>query len=176
MKKIALIYWPEGGNVEAVADKIVSHFEGFEIVKASLNMLDRDILLGCSKWIVGGSTVGSHIWQDATDSNKWNMFFKVLDEIDMEGKTVAFFGLGDHILYPNHFVDGLGTLQDEFEKRNARIVGQWKTEGYKFTDSEGVENDMFFGLALDMDNEEELTDKRIVEWLKIVKPEFEKRF
>jgi flavodoxin I len=142
----------------------------------SLGNIDKNILNECTNWIVGGSTVGSHIWEDANDSNKWTLFFKLLDEINMTEKRVAFYGLGDHILYPNHFVNGLGLLQDEFEKRNAKIIGQWPVDGYKFTDSDGIRNEMFCGLALDQDNEEELTDGRIDEWLKIVKPKFERNY
>jgi flavodoxin I len=176
MDKIGLIYWPKGGNVEAVADIIVSRFDQNEIIKESLMEVDKDILLGCRNWIVGGSTVGSHVWEDATDSNKWFIFFKILNEINMESRRVAFFGLGDHVLYPHHYVDGLGTLQDEFAKRNARIVGQWPTTGYKFTESDGVRNGMFCGLALDHDNEPELTENRIDEWLKLILPEFKKPY
>jgi flavodoxin I len=172
MSKIALIYWPEGGNVEAVADKFIGHFAAKEIIKMSLGKLDIKILQECNHWIVGGSTVGSHVWEDANDSNKWNEFFHLLDKIDFSKKTVAFYGLGDQILYPNHFVDGLGILQEEFEKRKAKIVGRWPVKGYEFYDSNGVKEGMFFGLALDQDHQEELTDTRINEWIEIVGPEF----
>ena len=174
MSKIALIYWPEGGNVDTVADKFVGRFAGKEIVKMSLGKLDINILQECNNWIVGGSTVGSHVWEDANDSNKWNEFFHLLDKIDFAKKTVAFYGLGDQILYPNHFVDGLGILQEEFEKRNAKIIGRWPVKGYEFYESNGVKEGMFFGLALDQDHNEELTDARIDEWLKIISPEFGK--
>jgi flavodoxin I len=69
-------------------------------------------------------------------------------------------------------VNGLGVFQDEFSKRNAHIVGQWPVAGYDHTDSEGMEDDMFFGLALDEDKQEELTDERIDKWLKIIVKEF----
>lgn len=171
MKKITLIYWPEGGNVENVADKFVARFEPGSVVKMSLGNLDKKILHDSDQWLVGGSTVGSHVWEDANDSNKWTEFFQLLDEIDLTKKTVAFYGLGDHILYPNHFVDGLGILQEEFESRKAKIVGSWPVKGYEFNDSDGMKNGMFFGLALDQDNDEGLTDNRINEWLKTVKPQ-----
>jgi flavodoxin I len=174
MNKIALIYWPEGGNVETVADKFVGRFDGKEVVKVSLGKIDIKILQECSHWIVGGSTVGSHVWEDASDSNKWNDFFHLLDKIDMANKTVAFYGLGDQILYPNHFVDGLGLLQEEFEKRKTRIIGRWPVNGYEFNDSNGAEDGMFFGLALDQDHQEELTDARVEQWMKIIGPEFRK--
>lgn len=172
MNKIALIYWPEGGNVEAIADKLVKKIGPAKIIKMSLLKLEKDALIGCSYWIVGGSTVGSHVWEDANDSNKWNAFFKQLKELDMSQKTVAFYGLGDQVLYPNHFVDGLGLLYEEFAKHETRIVGQCPVEGYKFLESDGVIDGKFAGLALDEDNEDEKSDARIEGWLKIIGPDF----
>lgn len=172
MNKIALIYWPEGGNVEVIADKLIKKIGQPKILKMSLLKLDKDALLQCNHWIVGGSTVGSHVWEDANDSNKWNAFFKLLSEIDMTQKTIAFYGLGDQVLYPNHFVDGLGLLYEEFVKHNPKIVGQCPVDGYKFLESEGVIDGKFAGLALDEDNEDDKSDSRIDSWLKVIAPDF----
>lgn len=172
MNKIALIYWPEGGNVEVIADKLIKKIGQPKIIKMSLLKLDKDALHQCGHWIVGGSTVGSHVWEDANDSNKWNAFFKLLSEIDMTQKTIAFYGLGDQVLYPNHFVDGLGLLHEEFVKHNPKIVGQCPVYGYKFLESEGVIDGKFAGLALDEDNEDDKSDSRIESWLNIIGPAF----
>jgi len=172
MKKIALMFWPEEGNVDETGEKIAARFGENEIIKLSIIHTTKEILKEYDNWIVGGSTVGSHVWEDADDSNKWHGFFKMLDEIDTTGKVVAFYGLGDQILYPHHFVDGLGVFQEEFEKRNIKIVGQWSAEGYNFSDSEGISNGYFFGLALDQDQQRELSDERIDRWLEIIKKEF----
>ena len=43
--------------------------------------------------------------------------------------------------------------------------------GYNFTDSDGVEGDKFFGLALDLDQQDELTDERIDKWVNQIKKE-----
>jgi flavodoxin I len=171
MKKVALIYWPEDGNVEAVANMIKNMYEG-EITVHSIANIKKELLSEADNWIVGGSTVGSHVWEDADDSNRWSELFKLLDEIDLSAKIVAFYGLGDQVLYPNHFVDGLGIFQEEFEKRNANIIGQWPTEGYEFTDSEGVKDDHFFGLALDEDHQDDLTEERLKKWLEIITQDF----
>jgi flavodoxin I len=172
MKKIALIYWPKGGNVDKSGDKILPQFDRDEIVKISIIETNREILEEYDNWIIGGSTVGSHVWEDADDSNKWFQFFRLLDDIDTANKVVAFYGLGDQVLYPHHFVDGLGVFQEEFSKRNIRIVGQWPADGYNFSDSEGYKDNLFYGLALDMDHQNELTDERIEKWTSILKKEF----
>jgi len=44
------------------------------------------------------------------------------------------------------------------------LIGQWPVEGYSFNDSDGAENGMFYGLALDEDSQPELTDERIKKW------------
>lgn len=172
MSKTLLIYWPNGGNVESIALKLQDKFSKDVFEKKSIMEVSSEDLKSNDNWIIGGSTVGSHTWEDADDSNKWNAFFKMLDDFDLSTKTVAFFGLGDQILYPSHFVDGLGVFQEEFSKRNVKIVGQWPVEGYSFTESEGVEGDMFFGLALNEDHEDELSDERIDKWLGIIGKEF----
>lgn len=172
MNKVLLIYWPLSGNVDLSATKMADQLKAYSLTKKTIDTITTNDLKESDNWIVGGSTVGSHVWMDADDSNKWLAFFKLLNDVDLTTKTVAFFGLGDQILYPHHYVDGLGIFQEEFSKRNANIVGRWPIEGYNFYDSEGMENKEFFGLALDEDQQPELTDDRIAAWLKQISPSF----
>ncbi|MBN2173729.1 MAG: flavodoxin [Bacteroidales bacterium] len=173
MKKILLVYWPEQGNVENVAKKFLNQFSNEQLDLFSVADVKPETLASYDYWIVGGSTSGSHVWKDADDSFRWWDFFKMLDGIDFSNKKIALFGLGDQILYPHHFVDGLSIMKEEFEKRNARIYGKWPINGYKFSDSEGFEGEYFFGLALDEDQQKELTETRITNWVSQLKKEFE---
>lgn len=172
MNKVLLAYWPLEGNVEFVAERITKKLIGYTVIKKSITVVTPDDLNESKFWIIGGSTVGSHVWMDADDSNRWFDFFKLLNNVDLKTKVVAFFGLGDQILYPHHFVDGLGVFQEEFSKRNARIVGKWPVEGYNFYDSEGVKGKQFFGLAVDQDQQAELTEARLDQWLEMILREF----
>ena len=79
MKKILLIYWPEEGNVEHISKTIAKKLSDDKVVRRSIIDITPDDLTGFDNWIVGGSTVGSHVWEDADDSNKWNEFFKKLE-------------------------------------------------------------------------------------------------
>jgi flavodoxin I len=171
MKKIVLLFWPKGGNVENVAKKIYSRFQEKEIDICDVESVDVNSLENYETIIMGSSTVGAENWQDADNNNRWNSFFKKFEQCDLSGKKIALFGLGDQILYPAHFVDGLGILNEEVEKVDAKLIGKWPIEGYSFTDSEGVDDDLFYGLAVDQDNEDELTDKRVDEWTNILKKE-----
>ena len=172
MKKVALIYSPKGGNVDKISEVIAGKFNPDQIVRMAASQVDKQSLIDSDYWLVGGSTVGSHVWEDAEDDNMWHAFFDLLDTIDMKSKTVAFFGLGDQILYPHHFVDGLGTFQREFSERKAKIIGKWPVKSYEYIDSEGIKDDMFYGLALDEDNQDELTEGRINKWLEEIKKGF----
>ncbi len=171
MKKVVLLYWGKGGNVEKAANTIYQQFDPeiidiFPLDNFNVENLDQYKLV-----ILGGSTVGAENWQDATNDNMWNNFLRKIENKDLSKLTFAAFGLGNQVLYPNHFVDGLGFFNEEISKTNAKVIGKWPTEGYSFTDSEGEENGMFYGLALDEDTEPELTAERAKKWTDELKKE-----
>jgi flavodoxin I len=63
-------------------------------------------------------------------------------------------------------------IKEQFESRGAVHKGLWPTEGYEFNDSDSVEGDYFFGLALDLDQQKEMTDERIEQWVGQIIKEF----
>ncbi|MBN3035997.1 MAG: flavodoxin domain-containing protein [Bacteroidales bacterium] len=172
MKSIALIFWPKGGNVEQAARKVAEALKPASVDLFDVAGIDPMSLSGCDFLILGGSTVGAETWQEASDMNKWSSFFSEIKKTGLQKKNVAFFGLGDQVLYPHHFVDGLGIFQQEIHMTGARISGKWPVAGYDFTESAGHSGDYFFGLALDEDRQPELTDSRIREWTNLLKEEW----
>lgn len=173
MKKVGIIYWPKEGSVENIAKKIYEQFDKANVDIYDILSIEATDLVNYDCLIMGGSTVGAEIWQEAKDDNKWSIFFGELDKLNLKDKAVAIFGLGDQILYPNNFVDGMVLIRDEFEKRGANIIGSWSTEGYTFSDSLAVEGENFIGLAVDENQQEDLTDKRINDWLEKLKTEID---
>lgn len=171
MKKTLIFYYPNGGNVETSVQLIHDQFPGSELVY--LEDLKMQQVIDSDFIIVGSSTVGAENWHEATASNKWALLFLELKKqnISLKDKKIALFGLGDQILYPDHFVDGMAVLKEEFSMRGAEMVGRWPVAGYTFTDSESLDGDHFLGLALDEDQQEHLTPERIVAWSKKVKKE-----
>lgn len=165
MEKIGIIYWPKEGSVEKIAKQIYDKINTVNVDIFDILSIETTDLVNYDCLIMGGSTVGAEVWQDADANNKWNVFFSELDKLNLKNKDVAIFGLGNQILYPNNFVDGMAVIRDEFEKRGAQIIGKWSTEGYTFTDSLAVENKEFIGLAIDEDQQADLTEKRIESWL-----------
>ncbi len=171
MENLGIIYWPKDGNVENVAKKIYKHFDKSKVDIYDILSIETTDIVNYDCLIVGSSTVGSETWQEAQDGNKWHLFFSELDKINLNDKVVALYGLGDQVLYPDNFVDGMQVIKNEFEKRGAKVIGKWPTDGYTFTDSDSVDEDHFCGLALDEDQQYELTDDRIDKWLKQLKSE-----
>lgn len=170
MDKTVLIFWPKGGNVENAANMITKEFGN--IVAMPLDDVTEDTLVQFDKLIVGGSTLGAETWEGTKSESPWSAFFSTVKNLDFSSKKVALFGLGDQVLWPSNFVDGLVTIYNFFIEASAQIVGKWSTEGYDFTDSNAVKGDYFVGLALDEDQQDELSEERIQAWVKQIKEEF----
>jgi flavodoxin I len=121
-------------------------------------------------FIMGCSTVGAENWQDAEADNEWDAFFYELKKknISLEGKKVAIFGLGNQVLYPDHFVDAMIYLKNKCELLGAKVIGEWPLEGYEFTNSDSVVDGKFVGLPLDEDNEPEKSEERIKAWFDVI--------
>jgi flavodoxin I len=171
MKKIALIYWPKKGNTEDAAYRIYNHFEKEMIDIFTINNINTAEFDLYDAFIVGGSTTGADNWEEA-HKTRWVDFYARLHNAAINGKPFAIFGLGDQILYPYNFVDGMRGIKEQFESNGAVHKGLWPVEGYEFRDSDSVEGDHFLGLALDLDQQKEMTDDRIEAWVNQVKREF----
>jgi len=167
-KKIALLFGPEGGNTERVAKLITSKIGEDKCVLISVKNADENTVSKYSSLIVGGSSIGTHNWSMPNSSSDWDEFLPKFKKIDFKGKTVAIFGLGDHMAYPNNFVDSMRIIYDSLIENNATIIGECDTENYEFNESEAVVNGKFVGLAIDEDYQEELTEERIDAWLKTI--------
>ncbi len=161
MAQIGLFFGSDEGNTESVAYRIQQRF-GAEVVDVfdiadvtQLEFAEYDkIILGISTWDFG---------QIQSD---WEEFWGDIEQVPFAGKTVALFGLGDQFGYGDFFLDAMGMLHDVVVNSGATIVGHWPTEGYEFDASKAQvpgEN-LFVGLALDEDQQPELTKGRLDEW------------
>ena len=110
--------------------------------------------------------MGASTWFDGELPTYWDELLPELRTLQLKGKKVAIFGLGDQAKYPDNFVDGMGILADVFEEDGATLVGFTSTEGYKFNKSRALRGNQWCGLVIDLDNQAELTDKRVREWCK----------
>ena len=104
----------------------------------------------------------------------WDETLPELTGLDLTGKKVALFGLGDQKKYPDNFADGIGILAKAFTDRGATLVGRTSPEGYHFNRSGALQNRQFLGLILDIENQSDKTDERVRKWVGQLKTEFEK--
>lgn len=116
-----------------------------------------------------GIFVGAPTWNTgATEQRSGTAWDEVLDDIrgtDMSKSKVAVFGLGDSVSYGDYYCDAMEELYSAFKTAGATMHGMWPTEGYLHSESEAeIEPGKFCGLALDEDNQDDLTQPRIKQW------------
>ena len=163
MNTTIVIYGSSTGTCEAIAEKIASKL-GCEAV--NVQELTTDIIDNHQYLILGTSTWGAGELQD-----DWYDGLKTLNESDLSGKVIAFFGCGDCESYSDTFVGGMGELYNGIKDSGAHFIGSVDTDGYTYDDSEAVIDGRFIGLPLDEINEEDKTDSRIEEWLSAISAE-----
>jgi flavodoxin I len=114
--------------------------------------------------------LGTAAWGIGEMHSDWERFIDKLIEADLSAKKIALFGLGDQKLYPESFVDGMGTIFCRLPNRE-NVVGYTETRGYSYYYSTAEKDGRFVGLAIDDDTQKEFTEKRIKEWVKQIKKE-----
>jgi flavodoxin I len=172
MSKIGIFFGPLKGSVNRVADKVKAAIGEQNVDMISVNEASASDLEKYDRIIFGISTVGKETWDSTYSNTDWSKFFPNISKVDFSGKTVAIFGLGDHITYSSYFVNAVGVLAKELLKKGAKIVGEVDPSGYEFDDSEAVMDGKFVGLPIDEDFEPELTDERVANWINSIKPAF----
>ena len=94
----------------------------------------------------------------------------------LQEKKIAIFGLGDQLGYDEWFCDGLGILGEVVIKGGGKLIGYTqKDDSYDFETSLALaDEETFYGLAIDEDNQQELTEGRLRKWVIQIKEEFNK--
>ena len=167
MSKIAIVYGSSTDNTKQVASSIAQKLSGNDVKIYDVARLNPDDLKDYPNLILGTSTLGLGDIQD-----DWDSFLPKFKKVDLNGKIVALFGLGDSACYSDTFVDGMGVLFEEVKDKGCKIVGSTDPDGYTFDDSRAVVDGKFVGLAIDEDNESGMTNGRLDAWIKVISPEF----
>jgi flavodoxin I len=155
--QVQVIYATDNGNTQNAATQIASKLGATATDIASASKSDLE---GFDLLILGTPTYGFGDLQ-----SDWEQQISLLKEVDLKGKKVALFGLGDQASYNDTFVDGMGLLYDAVTELGATVVGATSTEGYDFSQSHAVRDGKFVGLALDEDNQSDETEQRIDAWV-----------
>jgi flavodoxin I len=165
-KKIGIFYGSSTGQTELVAEKLqqILGAENADLINvdtASKKDLEKYpfLILGTPTWGIGEM------------QDDWEDFSEIFAQIDLKGKKIALFGLGDQDTYPDSFADGVGMLYNKI-KDKATIVGKWPKNGYIFNESEAYRDNAFVGLILDQENQPSKTNERLEKWVELLKKEF----
>ncbi len=166
-KKIGLFYGTQTGNTQTIAEMIQAKLGSTVVTLHDISNCDATdfadydcVIVGCPTWNIGEL------------QSDWDGFYQELDEMDFTGKLVAYFGTGDQVGYADNFQDAIGILEEKISERGGKTVGYWSTEGYDFNASKALRNDKFVGLAIDEDNQADLTAERVSAWVIQIKKEF----
>lgn len=169
MKKTVIIYGSTTGTCEGLASKIAAELganANGAIDVVNVAKLDGSVIAGAENLILGTSTWGSGDLQD-----DWYDAIESLKGANLAGKTVAIFGCGDSLSYPDTFCGGMAELYNAAKAAGATVIGSVPTDGYTYLDSASIIDGRFVGLALDEDNESNKTDDRIAAWVAQLLPQ-----
>ncbi len=161
----AIFYASSTGNTSSVAKdiaKILGSVKTYDIASSGVDKISE-----YDKIIIGSSTWGEGELQD-----DWDELWEDFSQVDFTGKTVALFGLGDQDGYADNYLDAMGLIYEKVVENGAKVVGQWEiSHDYFHEESLAIKDDKFVGLALDEDNQDELTKERITTWCEQIKNE-----
>ncbi|MDR0824041.1 MAG: flavodoxin FldA [Prevotella sp.] len=163
MSKIGIYYGSTTGNTQEVAEEIakqlnVGKADLHDVSNANADYSAYDAIL------FGSSTLGAGDLQD-----DWEYYIAKVKAADLNGKKVALFGCGDSYSYSDTFGEALSKIYDVVKDKGCELIGKVHTEGYTFDSSESVVDGQFVGLLIDNDNESDLTDQRIANWIEDLK-------
>ena len=167
--KIGLFFGTSTGSTEEAANLIASEF-GSDVVEGPIEI---DSLKGnvAAEFVKHDALiVGTPTWNTGADTERsgtgWDeIYYGEMQDLDISGKKVAVFGLGDSVSYSENYADASGELHDVFQNLGANMLGYTSQEGYEHDDSKAIRGDKFCGLLLDAVNQEDLTQERIKQWV-----------
>ena len=168
MNKTGIFYSFNSIKTARAADKIREAFgPDFNILPVNAEELTEELFLSFTNLILGVPT-----WFDGELPNYWDEFVPALEDLNLESKTIAIFGLGNQVEYPENFGDAVGIMAELVQKRGAKLIGYTSIEGYTFESSRAVINNRFMGLILDQETQARLSKDRINDWVKDLKSQF----
>ena len=146
---------------EKIQDALNSLFDGQVVTLHNIKDVNLKEAENFDILVFGIST-----WDFGELQEDWESHWDDIKSLNLSGKTVALFGLGDQMGYADWFQDALGMLHDELAVLGCDFIGYWPNQGYEFIASKGLTEDKqhFVGLSLDDENQYDLTDARIEQW------------
>lgn len=144
---------------EQVADELAARL-GVPVAARDITWFDPADLVDYDLIVIGAST-----WNVGQLPSDMSIKLPQLADLDLVGRHVALFGTGDQLGYPDTYLDAVGIIADELAGTGAVLIGATDVRDYSFSGSLALRDGRLVGLALDEDNEPDLTMARIVDWV-----------
>ncbi len=167
MQEIGIFYGSTTGNTETSAQRIQQEFgedkaQLFDVSGAKACDMEQftNLVFGASTWGIGDL-------QDDFES-----FMSEISEANLTGKKVAIFGLGDQYSYSDSFVDAIAQIYEKLNDKGCELIGTTSTDGYEYDETQAEIDGQLMGLALDEENQSDLSDTRIKNWVEDLKNQF----
>uniref|UniRef100_A0A7S4AE90 Flavodoxin-like domain-containing protein n=2 Tax=Pseudo-nitzschia australis TaxID=44445 RepID=A0A7S4AE90_9STRA len=174
MASVGIFYGTSTGSTEDVADQIKEAFGDDADGPFDVDDLEGSVQENFEKY--DAIVCGTPTWNTGADTERsgtgWDeIYYTSMSELNIEGKHVAVFGLGDQSSYAENFADATGELHDVFQNLGAKMFGYTSMEGYEHEDSKSIRGDKFCGLLCDAVNQDELSGERVQNWVEQLKVE-----
>jgi flavodoxin I len=172
--KIGIFFGTSTGSTEDVANLIAEEIGGDADGPFDIEVLEGSVKSNFDKY--SALIVGTPTWNTGADVERsgtgWDeIYYSSMQELNLAGKKVAVFGLGDQESYAENYADATGELHDVFEGLGSQMMGYTSQEGYEHEDSKAIRGDLFCGLLCDMVNQEEFSEERVQNWVAQLKTE-----
>lgn len=169
---IALVFGTDTGNTEEIGGKIAKSLRSYGYTVDMMNVTNvTSTILSQYKFLI----MGIPTWDFGGIQEDWEDFEADLQLADLSTAVVALYGLGDQRGYGDYFVDAMGWLHERVLTTGAEVIGHWPADGYQVAASLAFNESKtgFCGLAIDEDQQFELTDSRIATWVSQIIVEYE---
>lgn len=168
MNKTGIFYSFNSTKTAKAAEKIIEEFgPDYTISPVNAEELTEELFLSFTNLILGVPT-----WFDGELPNYWDEFVPAIEDLNLKGKTIAIYGLGNQAEYPENFGDAVGIMAELVQERGANLVGFTSIDGYTYESSRAEKNGTFMGLILDQETQPRLSKERIAHWVKDLKSNF----
>lgn len=165
---IGIFFGTSTGSTEEAAHLISAEFGELASEPIEIDGVQGSVAAEFAKF--DSLVVGTPTWNTGADMERsgtgWDeIYYSEMQELNIAGKKVAVFGLGDQISYSENYADATGELFDVFESIGCEMIGYTRQDGYEHEASKSIRGNSFCGLLLDAVNQEELTEGRVKNWV-----------
>lgn len=153
--KIGIFFSTTTGNTTEIAGMMKQILGDSADEPQEIDEVEGEEFLRYDTYIVGAPTWNTDADVERSGTSWDDFLYGDLKEMDMSGKTVGVFGLGDAAGYGDNFCDAIEEMHDCFAERGARMVGYVDPGYITFDESKSVRDGKLLGLAVDYVNGEE---------------------